>query len=107
MKKILRMWKKIQLSHDNYKKQSWSHGHNLTLALCCYPNVSPASADPVVFHLVLSPVVDGDFLPDDPAKLFPNAANIDYIAGINNCDGHMFTGLDVPSINQPLYHTDP
>ncbi|XP_023651341.1 bile salt-activated lipase [Paramormyrops kingsleyae] len=63
--------------------------------------------DPVVFHLVLSPVVDGDFLPDDPANLFPNAANVDYIAGINNCDGHMFTGLDVPSINQPFHHTEP
>ncbi|AWP14971.1 putative bile salt-activated lipase-like [Scophthalmus maximus] len=64
------------------------------------------SADsPVVENLLLSPVVDGDFLPDQPQNLFHNAADIDYIAGVNNMDGHLFTGLDVPSINSHLVDT--
>lgn len=62
-------------------------------------------SDPIVNKLVLSPVIDGDFLPDDPSNLFHNAAEIDYIAGINDMDGHIFTGLDVPSINSPLLNT--
>ncbi|KAM4634121.1 bile salt-activated lipase-like [Polymixia lowei] len=61
--------------------------------------------DPLVSNLVLSAVVDGDFLPDEPSKLFHNAADIDYIAGINDMDGHLFTGLDVPSINSPVTDT--
>ncbi len=60
---------------------------------------------PIVYNLVLSPVIDGDFLPDDPINLFHNAADIDYMAGINDMDGHLFTGLDVPSINSPLWTT--
>lgn len=61
--------------------------------------------DPIVFNLDLSPVIDGDFLPDDPSKLFHNAADIDYIAGVNDMDGHLFTALDVPSINSQLVDT--
>lgn len=64
----------------------------------------PPSA-PLVDNLVLSAVVDGDFLPDHPANLFHNAADVDYIAGVNDMDGHVFTGLDVPSINSQLVDT--
>lgn len=62
-------------------------------------------SDPIVNNLELSPVIDGDFLPDAPQNLFHNAAEIDYIAGINDMDGHLFTGLDVPNINSPLVET--
>ncbi|NWY69559.1 CEL lipase, partial [Erithacus rubecula] len=57
---------------------------------------------PLVHTLALSPVVDGDFLPDVPEKLFANAADIDYVAGVNDMDGHIFAGVDVPAINRPL-----
>ncbi|XP_058674398.1 bile salt-activated lipase-like [Ammospiza caudacuta] len=57
---------------------------------------------PLVHTLAFSPVVDGDFLPDVPEKLFANAADIDYLAGVNNMDGHIFAGVDVPAINRPL-----
>ncbi|NXX66608.1 CEL lipase, partial [Spizella passerina] len=57
---------------------------------------------PFVHTLAFSPVVDGDFLPDVPEKLFANAADIDYLAGVNNMDGHIFAGVDVPAINRPL-----
>jgi len=60
---------------------------------------------PIVHNLKLSPVIDGDFLPDEPAKLFANAADIDYIAGANDMDGHLFTGIDVPTLNSPLVET--
>ncbi|XP_010210758.1 PREDICTED: bile salt-activated lipase [Tinamus guttatus] len=56
----------------------------------------------VVHHLALGPVVDGDFLPDMPENLFDNAADIDYIAGVNNMDGHFFVGIDFPAVNRPL-----
>lgn len=46
------------------------------------------------------PVIDGDFIPDDPSQLFHNAAQFDYIAGVNSMDGHIFAGVDVPSINK-------
>lgn len=49
--------------------------------------------------LELAPVVDGDFLPDQPERLFHNAGRFDYMAGINSMDGHFFAGVDVPSIN--------
>ena len=39
------------------------------------------------------------FIPDDPINLYANAADIDYIAGTNDMDGHLFVGLDVPAIN--------
>ncbi|CAL1615426.1 unnamed protein product [Knipowitschia caucasica] len=50
--------------------------------------------------LELAPVVDGDFIPDEPSKLFSNTGQFDYMAGVNSMDGHIFAGVDVPSINQ-------
>ncbi|XP_035515024.1 bile salt-activated lipase-like [Morone saxatilis] len=50
--------------------------------------------------LEFSPVVDGDFIPDEPSKLFHNAAQFDYLAGVNSMDGHIFAGVDVPNINK-------
>uniref|UniRef100_A0A3Q3XFY5 Carboxylic ester hydrolase n=1 Tax=Mola mola TaxID=94237 RepID=A0A3Q3XFY5_MOLML len=47
----------------------------------------------------LAPVVDGDFIPDEPSRLYHNAAHFDYMAGVNSMDGHIFAGVDVPSIN--------
>lgn len=47
--------------------------------------------------LYLSPVVDGDFIPEEPSLLFHNAADIDYLAGVNDMDGHLFTSKDIPS----------
>ncbi|CAB1433651.1 unnamed protein product [Pleuronectes platessa] len=62
------------------------------------PLVRPSSPDhPGVENLSLSPVVDGDFLPDLPSNLFQNAADIDYLIGVNNMDGHLFTSKDIPS----------
>ncbi|KAM4019018.1 bile salt-activated lipase [Anomaloglossus baeobatrachus] len=57
---------------------------------------------PVVHYLAFSPVIDGDFIPDDPLNLFHNSADIDYLAGVNNMDGHMFAGVDLAVINEPL-----
>ncbi|NWU15497.1 CEL lipase, partial [Cephalopterus ornatus] len=57
---------------------------------------------PLVHTLALTPVVDGDFLPDMPEKLFANAADIDYLVGVNDMDGHIFAGVDLPDINAPL-----
>ncbi|XP_061867947.1 bile salt-activated lipase-like [Colius striatus] len=57
---------------------------------------------PLVHTLALTPVVDGDFLPDTPENLFANTADIDYIAGVNDMDGHFFAGFDIPAINRPL-----
>ncbi|XP_034556606.1 bile salt-activated lipase-like isoform X2 [Notolabrus celidotus] len=68
-------------------------------------NITSSPDNPIVNNLVLCPVVDGDFLPDEPSKLFHNAAEIDYIAGANNMDGHIFTSLDVPSINFNVFDT--
>ncbi|XP_040013972.1 bile salt-activated lipase-like [Xiphias gladius] len=45
------------------------------------------------------------FLTDEPHNLFHNADDIDCITGVNNVDGHVITGLDVPSINFPLDDT--
>ncbi|KAM8865436.1 bile salt-activated lipase-like [Synchiropus picturatus] len=55
--------------------------------------------------LELAPVIDGDFIPEHPSKLFHNAAQFDYLAGINSMDGHIFAGVDVPSINQKNSNT--
>ncbi|XP_077418525.1 bile salt-activated lipase-like isoform X2 [Vanacampus margaritifer] len=52
-----------------------------------------------------APVVDGDFLPDEPAGLFHNAARVDYMGGANSMDGHIFAGVDVPSVNQKKANT--
>lgn len=57
-------------------------------------------ADPVLYYLAFMPVVDGDFLPDDPINLYENAADIDYLAGTNDMDGHLFASVDVPVINK-------
>ncbi|XP_063209060.1 bile salt-activated lipase-like isoform X1 [Chroicocephalus ridibundus] len=57
---------------------------------------------PLVHTLAITPVVDGDFLPDMPENLFANAADIDYIAGVNDMDGHIFAGIDLPAINRPF-----
>ncbi|XP_033981613.1 bile salt-activated lipase-like [Trematomus bernacchii] len=65
-------------------------------------NLSSSAGEPIVYHLELSPVIDGDFLPDHPSKLFHNAADIDFIAGVNNMDGHAFTSIDVPGVNIDL-----
>ncbi|XP_033958847.2 bile salt-activated lipase-like [Pseudochaenichthys georgianus] len=65
-------------------------------------NLSSCAREPIVYHLELSPVIDGDFLPDHPSKLFHNAADIDFIAGVNNMDGHAFTSIDVPGVNIDL-----
>uniref|UniRef100_A0A3B3ZF26 Carboxylic ester hydrolase n=1 Tax=Periophthalmus magnuspinnatus TaxID=409849 RepID=A0A3B3ZF26_9GOBI len=68
-------------------------------------NTESSTAHPLVENLVLSAVVDGDFLPDHPTKLFHNAAEIDYIAGANDMDGHIFTAIDIPSLNSMLVDT--
>ncbi|NXY48042.1 CEL lipase, partial [Ceuthmochares aereus] len=71
----------------------------VTLAYHLYLTNLPT---PLVHTLSITPVIDGDFLPDVPANLFANAADIDYIAGVNNMDGHFFAGIDLPAINRPL-----
>ncbi|KAM8744036.1 bile salt-activated lipase-like [Acanthopagrus schlegelii] len=68
-------------------------------------SLSSSPDHPIVNNLALSPVIDGDFVPDEPHNLFHNVADIDYMAGVNDMDGHLFTGLDVPSINSPLIDT--
>uniref|UniRef100_A0A8C8C3M5 Carboxylic ester hydrolase n=1 Tax=Oncorhynchus tshawytscha TaxID=74940 RepID=A0A8C8C3M5_ONCTS len=72
----------------------------LTLAGTLSLAGSPST--PIVGNLALSPVIDGDFLPDHPGKLFHNTADIDYLAGVNSMDAHLFTGLDLPAVNKPL-----
>lgn len=54
----------------------------------------------MLYYLGFIPVIDGDFIPDDPINLYANAADIDYIAGINNMDGHLFASIDMPAINK-------
>lgn len=56
--------------------------------------------DPMVHYLGFLPVVDGDFIPDHPINLFANAADIDYMAGTNDMDGHIFASIDMPAINK-------
>ncbi|CAK6433498.1 unnamed protein product [Pipistrellus nathusii] len=53
---------------------------------------------PIVNYLGLVPVVDGDFIPDDPINLYANAADIDYMAGTNNMDSYQFASIDLPAI---------
>ncbi|XP_048022303.1 bile salt-activated lipase-like [Megalobrama amblycephala] len=76
-----------------------------TVTLAGNVNFVTSPSDPIVHKLALSPVIDGDFLPDEPERLFVNAADIDYIAGVNDMDGHIFATLDVPSINNALAST--
>ncbi|XP_036276299.2 bile salt-activated lipase-like [Pipistrellus kuhlii] len=54
---------------------------------------------PILYYAGLLPVVDGDFIPDDPINLFANAADIDYIAGTNDMDGQFSASIDLPAIN--------
>uniref|UniRef100_A0A8C6KTU9 Carboxylic ester hydrolase n=1 Tax=Nothobranchius furzeri TaxID=105023 RepID=A0A8C6KTU9_NOTFU len=68
-------------------------------------NLTASPDSPLVYNLILSPVVDGDFLPDEPHNLFHNTAAIDYLAGVNDMDGHIFTGFDVASVNSHLVDT--
>uniref|UniRef100_A0A671YWE6 Carboxylic ester hydrolase n=1 Tax=Sparus aurata TaxID=8175 RepID=A0A671YWE6_SPAAU len=68
------------------------------------PSMEKGSPDhPAVKNLLLSPVVDGDFLPDQPSNLFHNTADIDYLAGVNSMDGHLFTSQDIPSLERKLF----
>ncbi|XP_068585582.1 bile salt-activated lipase-like [Cebidichthys violaceus] len=70
------------------------------------PRIAEGSPDyPGVTNLLLSPVVDGDFLPDQPANLFHNAAEVDYLAGVNDMDGHLFTSQDIPSLGDKNQET--
>ncbi|XP_053195605.1 bile salt-activated lipase-like [Scomber japonicus] len=70
-----------------------------TLAMAA-PKIKQGSPDsPIVKNLLLSPVVDGDFLPDQPINLFHNTADIDYLAGVNDMDGHLLSSNDIPSFN--------
>ena len=74
--------------------------------MCIYISLYLLLSDPILSNLVLSPVIDGDFVPDEPSKLFHNAAEIDYIAGVNDMDGHLFTSQDIPSLgdkNQEIF----
>ncbi|XP_046901493.1 bile salt-activated lipase-like [Hypomesus transpacificus] len=76
-----------------------------TLTLAGSLGLKGSASAPIVQNLALAGVIDGDFLPDDPANLFHNAADIDYIGGVNDMDGHLFAGMDIGSINQPLQDT--
>ncbi|CAF90729.1 unnamed protein product, partial [Tetraodon nigroviridis] len=60
---------------------------------------------PGIKDVLLTPVVDGDFLPDKPLHLFHNAAEIDYLAGVNNMDGFSFTATDIPSLRNRTEET--
>ncbi|XP_058380384.1 bile salt-activated lipase [Diceros bicornis minor] len=71
--------------------------HALTLA---YKMPLTGTEYPALHYLGFLPVVDGDFIPDDPVNLYANAADIDYLAGTNDMDGHMFASLDLPAINK-------
>ncbi|XP_032021402.2 bile salt-activated lipase [Hylobates moloch] len=55
---------------------------------------------PMLHYAGFIPVIDGDFIPDDPINLYANAADIDYIAGTNDMDGHIFASIDMPAINK-------
>ncbi|XP_030623826.1 bile salt-activated lipase-like [Chanos chanos] len=77
----------------------------VALTLAGHLELTGSPSNPVVNNLVIAPVIDGEFLPEDPSRLFHNAADIDYMAGINDMDAHIFTGFDIPSINQPFQDT--
>nr|BAO01448.1 bile salt-activated lipase 2 [Thunnus orientalis] len=76
-----------------------------TLAMASPPITQGSPDHPAVENLLLSPVVDGDFLPDQPGNLFHNAAEIDYLAGANDMDGHLFTSQDIPSLGDKNQET--
>uniref|UniRef100_A0A6I8MZ42 Carboxylic ester hydrolase n=1 Tax=Ornithorhynchus anatinus TaxID=9258 RepID=A0A6I8MZ42_ORNAN len=62
---------------------------------------------PLLSYLGFLPVIDGDFIPEEPAYLFANTADIDYMAGTNNMDGHFFAMFDLPAINKPSVDITP
>ncbi|XP_068409889.1 LOW QUALITY PROTEIN: bile salt-activated lipase [Eschrichtius robustus] len=55
---------------------------------------------PLLHYLGFLPVIDGDFIPSDPVNLYANAADIDYIAGTNDMDGHIFASVEMPAISK-------
>ncbi|XP_004713286.1 bile salt-activated lipase [Echinops telfairi] len=55
---------------------------------------------PMLHYLAFVPVIDGDFIPEDPVNLYANTADIDYMAGTNNMDGHIFSSIDMPAIDK-------
>ncbi|XP_060056443.1 bile salt-activated lipase [Erinaceus europaeus] len=55
---------------------------------------------PMLYYLGFLPVVDGDFIPDEPINLYANAADIDYMAGTNDMDGHVFSSIDMPAVDK-------
>ncbi|XP_004677919.1 PREDICTED: bile salt-activated lipase [Condylura cristata] len=60
---------------------------------------------PLVYYLGFLPVVDGDFIPDDPINLFANAADVDYIAGTNDMNSNYLEinkNIDANSMKQHL-----
>ncbi|KAK1884119.1 Bile salt-activated lipase [Dissostichus eleginoides] len=90
---------KVNCSTDEHMASCLKEIDPAVLTLAGSFNLSSSASEPIVYHLELSPVIDGDFLPDDPSKLFHNAADIDFIAGVNDMDGHLFTSIDVPSVS--------
>ncbi|XP_056140910.1 bile salt-activated lipase-like [Lampris incognitus] len=70
------------------------------LAMAGKINLLLLGKGPVFYLLEHAPVIDGDFIPDHPSRLFHNAAEVDFLAGVNSMDGHLFAGVDVPSINR-------
>ncbi|XP_005725658.1 bile salt-activated lipase-like [Pundamilia nyererei] len=96
---------KVKCPTDNRMAACLKMADPGALTLAGTISLSGSPDNPIVFNLILSPVIDGDFLPEDPSHLFHNAAEIDYIAGVNDMDGHIFTALDVPSINSDLIST--
>ncbi|XP_034565759.1 bile salt-activated lipase-like [Notolabrus celidotus] len=76
-----------------------------TLTMATLPIQQGSPDHPNMLSMVLTPVVDGDFLPDQPANLFHNAADIDYLVGVNNMDGHVFTLPDIPSLGDKNQET--
>ncbi|KAM9323034.1 bile salt-activated lipase-like [Pholidichthys leucotaenia] len=73
-----------------------------TLAMAAPLAESNSPDYPFALVPALYPVVDGDFLPDQPFNLFHNTADIDYIAGVNDMDGHSLTLDDIPSFNDEV-----
>ncbi|KFO31952.1 bile salt-activated lipase [Fukomys damarensis] len=55
---------------------------------------------PSFHYLGLRPVIDGDFIPDEPVNLFSNTADIDYLSGSNSMDGYFLAVVDVPTIQE-------
>ncbi|KAF7663379.1 hypothetical protein LDENG_00212180 [Lucifuga dentata] len=97
--------KKLKCPTDDKMAACLKMSDPVELTLAGNFNMKGSPESPVVHNLVLAAVIDGDFLPDEPSKLFHNTADVDYIAGINDMDGHIFTGVDIPSINRPLVET--